>query len=664
MPKQFKFQLCDDVIQAYYLDTADSADRAASQLLASRSPCFGLDIETRPAPPYDKTALTKAHPKAGLDPHLSEISLIQVCDNLNNCYIFDTLLTPACDKLKTFLSERRCIAHYAQFDAAHIRRHLGIKVNIDCSMLMYNLVQCAKFGSNDEEEAHLRLTHVPDSQDDFTPEVLTWLGGQERYGSSLRAVVAKLLGVAVDKTLQTSEWGRRPLTTEQLMYAAQDVIFCRRVGSILSKEIVELGLSRVYQLNRRAIHTVGSMMLNGSLLDKEKHAANCAQWTKDIDTCMAAALRHTGVDLNLNSPKQLHDWLVTAMPAHELADWPRSEKTGLYSCSAKALHGKGHIAFVQDFCDYKKLHTILKNFGESLLDKISPATGRVHGSYTLGYTETGRLSARDPNNQNIPSKGVYGDALRSIFIAPEGKALVGADYSQIELRVAALLSGDAAMLHAYEQELDLHRYLASVLLRKPMDQVTEVERSTMKALNFGLLYGLGWRGLINYAMWTYKVKLTEEEAKRYYYSFFEVWAQYAEWQKKQRKAAEESLMTSTVYGKARKLTEKQVFTCSVNNPVQGTAAELILDAANNIAEHLIEKGCGRLLNIVHDEVVVESTDQHPDTIMQAAIIIRDDMNKAFKDVFGDRAAKKLVDVQAGHSWLELKKGKALDIPVL
>ena len=228
--------------------------------------------------------------------------------------------------------------------------------------------------------------------------------------------------------------------------------------------------------------------------------------------------------------------------------------------------------------------------------------------------------------------------------------LVGADYSQIELRVAAELSQDKAMINVYKKGLDLHTYMASRIAGKPLDKVTKEERQLGKSLNFGLAFGLGAKGLVDYARWNYGVTLTEDEAYSHVKKFFDTYSGYATWQGKMRDRAAKTMQTSTVLGKTRKLQPIGMYTRSVNHPVQGSAAEVVITALNKL--HIeVDNRTIKLILSVHDEIILEVDHGYDD---DAVTLLEDKMVEAYQDLFPRGVTNKLVEVKQGATWADTK----------
>jgi len=640
----FKVSIGDKELTCFYITESSAAIPAINKLCNSPVKTLGFDIETGKKKGFEDD------PVAGLDPYRSFPSLLQFYDPATSkCYMFDTKLLP----LKMFqpiFTAKRVIAHNAIFDLQHMI-HGGLKdLKFDDSMMLYSAVRAAEYASLEEEEAQLEQeweAHEGEGQ------ALDWLNKGERYGASLRTVVAKLLGIRVDKELQTSDWTNRPLSREQILYAAQDSWTTWEVGRILFERARSNNLAKVYTLNREALHPIAHMILNGCEIDAAAHRKNIKKWREEKDALHIQVLKIFGGDANIRSTTQISNWLEKNLPLKYQQTWPRSEKTGRMKSDARTLDMFKHLAFVEPLLEYKWREKVLNTYGQSLLDKISPVTGRLHGSFTLLYTATGRLSSRNPNLQNMPRSPTPEEKeqgavdIREIFRARQGYKLIGADYNQIELRTAAELSRDPAMLRAYINGHDLHAVTASRIRGCSLDRVSKADRQLAKSLNFGLLFGLGARGLVEYARWNYGVQLELKQAYGYYRDFFTLYAGYAGWQKTRRDIAMAEGYTWTKLGKFRKLPPEKAFTRAVNHPVQGSAAEVVIKALCNI--HKVLPDYAKMINVVHDEILIECPDSK---VKEVSAIMHHEMEEAMKFVFPKATMNKLIELKSGQSWAE------------
>lgn len=577
-----------------YLSEPGDAQRALAELAAlpDNGP-WGVDIETLPLPAF------RTDRKAGLDPWRSRIRLVQVFPGGGTCYVFDVAalgLSP----LMGLLNTRSLVAHNAVFEWKHLLHQGAAPARLGCTLLQDNA-----------------------------------LGHGRR---SLADVARDRLGWALDKTLQVSDWGGA-LSGAQLDYAALDSVAAYRLAGIQREALQERGLGRCYALMRDAQPALARLELAGCPFDTAAHAALVAQWQEqaeqargELDSLLNGA--------NPDSPLQLSNWLAANLPPDTLASWACTA-TGQLQTDADTLAGLS-LPALEPLARYKAAMKGLSTYGKGYAAHISPVTGRIHASFLLGGTATGRLSCQSPNIQNPPRDPTF----RALFAAPAGRCLVVADYGQIELRVAARVSGDKDMLAAYEAGEDLHRKTAAAVLGKEPADVTKGERQMAKAVNFGLLFGQGAKGLQRYAKSSYGVDLSEQEAEKARARFFQAYPGLSRWQGNTRKAAELAKQVRTPGGRVRVL-DKNLGTESLNTPVQGGAAECLLAALATLEL----PGGAVLANVVHDELVVEC-DQEQAGVVQAEV--ERAMVAGFLAIFPNGSTRDLVEAHSGPNWAEAK----------
>jgi len=294
------------------------------------------------------------------------------------------------------------------------------------------------------------------------------------------------LGWDMPKDLQVSDWNAEDLSSEQLAYAALDAVAAYKLYHTLEVQLKEKDRIPVYRLMRDAQYAITQLELNGIHFDVEAHQKLITTWQQTKADAEQELRQVLGPDINPASSKQLSDWLQSNLGADVVEGWAKTPE-GQLKTGQEILAQYPDQPLVQPLRNYKEVSKLLSTYGTNYAAHISPKTGRIHAHFRLGGTATGRLSCRSPNVQNLPR----GKAMRTLFSAPAGRVLVVADYSQIELRVAALVSGDRNMLDAYAQNKDLHRMTAAAVAGVSFDEVTPGQRQAAKAVNFGLLYGQG-----------------------------------------------------------------------------------------------------------------------------------------------------------------------------
>ena len=583
-------------VSVRYLVEPGAAEQALLELAAlpDNGP-WGLDIETMPLPAF------RTDSKAGLDPWRSAIRLVQVYPGGATCFVFD-IAALGLSALKELLQARAFVAHNAVFELKHLLHAGAAPARLGCTLLQDNA-----------------------------------LGNGRR---SLATLVAERLNWAMDKTLQVSDWTAANLTPAQVEYAALDAVAAYQLARVQAPQLQQRDLGRCYQLMRDAQAAIARLELNGCPFDTAAHTALIAQWQStaeqargELDSLLNGA--------NPDSPLQLSKWLSANLPPDTLATWPKTA-TGQLATDADALAGLT-LPALEPLKRYKVAMKGLGTYGTGYAKHISPVTGRIHASFTIGGTATGRLSCSSPNIQNPPRD----PAFRALFAPAPGRCLVVADYGQIELRVAALVSGDPAMLAVYEQGEDLHRKTAAAFLGKEPGAVSKAERQIAKGINFGMLFGSGAKGLQAFCKSSYGVELSLSQADKARAAFFQAYPGLSAWQGQTRKAAELAKQVRTPGGRVRGL-DKNIGTECLNTPVQGGAAECLLAA---LAALDVDSLGGRLVNIVHDELVVECEPEQAGAVSAA---VEAAMVAGFLAIFPSGSTRDLVEAHSGPNWASAK----------
>lgn len=608
----------------------------------------GIDIETA------KNEKFLEHPEAGLCPHLSQIRLIQVYDDAAKIsYVFDCFHI---DKkiFEPYLLAGKFVAHYGIFEIKHFTLAGFANMNIGCSMLLSQLIVAAE---------HVQYELEDEDDDD---EDKTGLSKYKKFGHGLDALTQRLFGVKVEKSQQTSDWNKATLDKDQIVYAGLDAVLTYKCAVELAPRLKFHKMERCYQLLKEMQHVVARMELNGLPVDWTYHAGLISEWEKNTESALVKTKPFFG-ETNMSSGKQMNAWLKNYLKDDPitLANWPKTnkctcEKIGgklVRPCECFAPYGFGktqitaftHLEPIAALLDYKKWKKLTSTYGQSLIDKKHPITKRLHTSYTLGQTVTGRLSSRKPNIQNFPREKIF----RNMFAAPKGYVLVVSDFSQIELRLQAEFSQDPVMLEIYKKGQDVYKTMASFLFGVPIDKISKDQRFVGKTVMLALGYGMGATKLELYAMNAGVKKHPTafwQEAHKTYHQRFNV---YSRWCNKIRDRAKQLGYIDTLLGKRRKLEEKEIFTCGPNTVIQGTAAELI-ERASIICQRRIDveipkKAC--LSGSVHDEAVVMALIKFADT---AKNILAESMKNAMKEMFPKAISFDVADAAVAVRWGEAK----------
>ena len=352
-----------------------------------------------------------------------------------------------------------------------------------------------------------------------------------------------------------------------------------------------------------------------------------------------------GEEFNINSPKKLGEILFEKLGLKN----GKKTKTG-YSTSAEVLEKlKNAHPIIPKILEYRQLTKLNSTYAEGLAGYIR-ADGRIHGKFHQTVTVTGRISSADPNLQNIPTHMPLGREIRKVFIPEEGSVFVDADYSQIELRVLAHMSGDAALIAAYQADEDIHAITASQVFDVPLDQVDSTLRRKAKAVNFGIVYGISSFGLGQ------DLDISRKEAEGYIEKYFATYGKVKEFLDRTVEDAKKNGYTVTMFGRRRPIPElasSNFMTRSfgeraaMNAPVQGTAADIIKIAMVRVNRRLKEEHLqSKLVLQIHDELIIETKKEEVEIVQK--ILVQEMMHAA------DLAVPLLVDANVGDSWYDAK----------
>lgn len=416
----------------------------------------------------------------------------------------------------------------------------------------------------------------------------------------------------------------------------------------LREELRNAQLEPLYrELELPLVHVLADMESAGVAIDRELLASLRAQMQAQLHTLSEEICRLAGTEFNLNSPKQLAEVLFGRLKLPVV----KRTKTGP-STDSEVLHQLAdQHPLPQKLIEYRELTKLTSTYLDALPQLLDPATGRLHSFFNQAGTSTGRLSSSDPNLQNIPIKTELGRQIRQAFIPGEpGWILVAADYSQVELRILAHLSNDPALIHVFQQDRDVHRHTASLIYGVPEENVTPEMRSAMKAVNFGIIYGMSAHGLSK------ELGIPHEEAAAFIDAYFARYARVRACLDEQIHQARQDGYVQTLLGRRRFIPEVNSpdpivrqfgERMAVNAPIQGTAADLIKLAMVRLAEAFRQRHlASRMILQVHDELVFEVPPKEQDTVVA---LVRDVMEHAVELVVPLR-----VIVKTGPNWLDLK----------
>ena len=585
------------LIPVHYLK--DDPEEAAARVLAmvDGGAVLGVDTET-----------------TGLDPRTADLRLVQITDGESVLVLDLARLGVPAPAVLLPLEGARAVFFNVQFDLGFLRA-VGLRLREP---------SCAQL-------AAAALTHEP--------------------MLSLAKAVERFLGVTLAKEEQVSDWTRPDLSRSQIGYAALDALVTLTLHLDLMRRLKNQRTARGFKLVRATIPAIADARGRGVLLDRAAHAALVKDWSEHRDAALGNLRGVIGPDLNPESGPQLSQWLAGNLEEGTRASWPTTPK-GQLATDKDTLEAFADVALVRPLLDYRRVSHRLKTWGDAYLRHITPE-GRIHPGFLLLGARSGRMSCRSPNVQNLPRD----PALRACFVAPEGFQIMAADYGQIELRTAGLLSGDPVIRAAYEGGHDLHREIVARVTGRPVETITGEERKLGKALNFGLLYGAGARTFRTRARVDYGLEITLEEAEQFKRVFDSTYAALRWWQGEQQRDAQARGWIKTPGGRRVSFRDPQAcYTDSRNYPIQAAAADLQLLAIQRThAALLAAHAPAYLVNFVHDELVMEVREDAREAV---AVLVQEAMTGAYLDLFKDHdpepLARGLVEVGSGPNYAEAK----------
>jgi DNA polymerase I-like protein with 3'-5' exonuclease and polymerase domains len=448
---------------------------------------------------------------------------------------------------------------------------------------------------------------------------------------------AEHLDLRMSKALQVSDWSRQELLNEQYLYAAADAVAAKLLWQMFDALFDESDAKYriAYEFLNALVYPV--IRQAGIEFDLEGHAAVVADWEREEQTA-----RLTLANLGLENPasvKQKQQWLHKNLSVDDLVDWPPTD-SGNLSTASDVLERAIHVPGALPLAKWSQVSTRLANFGSKLSDLT--IDGCLYPNYRIAGMVTGRFGCNNPNIQNQPRSG-----FKHLYRAPKGHQFVTGDLSQIELRVAGLISGDTAINDAYANGRDLHREVAAERACKDSADVTKSERQAAKAINFGLIFGAGAKTLREQAITSYGINMSLAEAQDAKAFFHGKYQGLTEWQQEAVENANASGYSESPYVKLTRHYDDRVYTHAMNFPVQSGAWEVLALAMIYIDAHLPEDGSIRISHHVYDELCLVARD---DVVLTAALLLRDGFLHGFTTVFPLGSTRGLVEIGAGKTW--------------
>lgn len=431
---------------------------------------------------------------------------------------------------------------------------------------------------------------------------------------------------------------------EFMKYACYSAYVPMKAYKELTKQLEDGNMTSLYfDIELPLVTTLYEMEVRGVHVNKEELVQYGERLGSRITLLEAEIYEMVGEKFNINSPKQLGVILFEKMNM----PFAKKTKTG-YSTSADILEKlRCEYPVVDKILEYRQLTKLKSTYADGLAVYIQE-DGRIHGKFNQTITATGRISSTEPNLQNIPIRVELGKEIRKVFVPKEGYVFLDADYSQIELRVLAHMSGDETLIRAYQEGQDIHRITASEVFHIPYDEVTSRDRSNAKAVNFGIIYGMSGFGL------SQDLNITKKEADEYIKKYFARFPKIKDFMDELVAFGKEKGYVETLFHRNRPIPELKSSNfmqrsfgerIAMNSPIQGTAADIIKIAMNRVNETLKEKKLkSQLILQIHDELLIET---HKDEVETVRKILEEEMTNA-----AQLLVPLDVDVEEGNNWYE------------
>ena len=467
----------------------------------------------------------------------------------------------------------------------------------------------------------------------------------------LEAIASEHLGILIPGRAEV--FGKRDFRTllsedgkKAMEYACYGAYVSRKGKKVLEDKLEAAGMKRLMEEMEMPLSLVlYDMQKEGVAVKREELKAYGDALVARIEELEQSIHKQAGTEFNINSPKQLGEVLFETMQI----PGGKKTKTG-YSTAADVLEKlSADYPIVKDILEYRGLTKLKSTYADGLAAFIEE-DGRIHTNFNQTITATGRISSTEPNLQNIPMRMELGRQIRKVFVPKDGYEFMDADYSQIELRVLAHMSGDEQLIDAYRQEEDIHRITASKVFHTPFEEVTDLQRRNAKAVNFGIVYGISSFGL------SQDLSISKKEAAQYIEQYFATYPKVKEFIDKLVTDAKEKGYTETMFGRRRPIPELSSSNfmqrsfgerVAMNAPIQGTAADIIKIAMIKVWKALKDGGLkSRLLLQVHDELLIETALEEEERVRK---ILTENMKSA-----ADLAVTLEIDLHTGNNWYEAK----------
>ena len=430
-------------------------------------------------------------------------------------------------------------------------------------------------------------------------------------------------------------------------YAAEDADVTLKLKNVLEPKLKEANADKLFwEMEMPLVPVLADMEMTGVCLDTASLKETSELFTKRMTDLEKKIYEEAGERFNISSPKQVGDILFGKM---QLVEKPKKTRTGQYVTSEEVLQQlRAKAPIVANILDYRGLKKLLGTYVDALPKLINPRTGHIHTSFNQTITATGRLSSSDPNLQNIPVRDDDGKEIRKCFVPELGCLFFSADYSQIELRIMAHLSGDENMIEAFREGFDIHRATAAKIWHETMDDVTDAQRKKAKQANFGIIYGITTYGLAQ------RMEIPNGEARQLIDDYFTTFPKVHTYMEKAKEEAREKGYAETLFGRRRYLPDINSKNGTVrgfaernaiNAPIQGSEADIIKVAMIRIWRRFKAEGIrSKMILQVHDEL---NFSVYPEEKEQVERIVIEEMQGAYK-----LSVPLIADAGWGKNWLE------------
>lgn len=493
---------------------------------------------------------------------------------------------------------------------------------------------------------HVRVTETKNCIDTtIAAYLLNPLKNEYTYDDLAKDILGQMVPSQVDllgKLKIKKAADEKPEALELL--ACYQAYTCIAAKDQLLEQLEEHGMKKLYdEIEMPLVFVLADMEKEGVRAEKAELESYGAQLTGRIAELETSIYEKAGETFNINSPKQLGVILF------EKLQMPNGKKTKTgYSTAADVLERLApDYPIVSEILEYRQLTKLKSTYADGLALCIAP-DGRIHSTFNQTITATGRISSTEPNLQNIPIRMELGRLIRKVFVPKDGYVFIDADYSQIELRVLAHMSGDQNLIAAYQHAEDIHRITASQVFHTPLEEVTDLQRRNAKAVNFGIVYGISSFGL------SQDLSITRKEAEGYIASYFETYPGIKTFLDRLVTDAKEKGYAETMFGRRRPVPELSSSNfmqrsfgerIAMNSPIQGTAADIIKIAMIRVKQRLDrEQLKSKLILQVHDELLIEAAADEEEYVKT---LLAEEMRHA-----ADLAVTLEVDVQSGKNWFE------------